>query len=57
MDHRNASVLPAILAFLLLLFLLLMVRSNFIVLLRIGNHYILRLPYLTKLDQEEIAQK
>jgi hypothetical protein len=28
----------------------LMVRSNFIVLLRIGNHYILRLPYLTKLD-------
>jgi hypothetical protein len=41
----------------LLLVLVLMVRSNFIVLLRIGNHYMLRLPYLTKLDQEEIAQK
>jgi hypothetical protein len=35
----------------------LMVRSNFIVLLRIGNRYILWLPCLTKLDQEEIAQK
>ena len=31
---------------------ILMVRSNFIVLLRIGNRYILWLPCLTKLDQD-----
>jgi hypothetical protein len=33
------------------------VRSNFIVLLRIRNRYILWLPYLTKFNQEGIAQR